>query len=169
MEDRMKKLIVSMVVLAGASLAVPALAADPMAPAATPGAEQGQMQNSSGQMNKADLVGRKVFDSKGKQVGQVKDVITDSQGATLNVIVATSKKDVALSPDEIKLASNDTLKANKTAKEINQLPAAPATQPDSPTGAVSPGTNNAPAGDPGNASGSTGSSRPAPAAPASPY
>jgi sporulation protein YlmC with PRC-barrel domain len=118
-------------------------------------------------MNKSDLLGRKVFDSKGKQVGQVKDVVTDSQGAPLNVIVATSKKDVALSPDEIKLASNDTLKANKTAKEINQLPAAPASQPDSPTGAVSP--NNAPMGDQGNASGSTGSSKPAPATPNAPY
>jgi len=166
----MRKLLASMVVLAGASLVVPALAADPMAPSGDPsGMQQGQMNSQSSQLNKSDLVGRKVLDSKGKQVGQVKDVITDPQGAPLNVIVTTAKKDVSLSPDEIKLASNDTVKANLSATQINKLPAAPAASDSGATGSTmgsgpmnGSGSMNTPSND-------NSTSAPAPATPKSNY
>ena len=63
----MKKLIASMIVLAGAGLAAPSFAADPALPGDAGAGSMGggaqmqqQTQPSQGTMNKSDLVGRKV-------------------------------------------------------------------------------------------------------------
>jgi sporulation protein YlmC with PRC-barrel domain len=135
-----QRLLFSVAVVAGLAVAsVSAFGADPTsnkgenAPSAAPAAQ-----------TKADLIGDKVVDSKGEQVGTVKDIRTNANGTATAVVVNTGTKDVAVPAGEIVIASNDTLKTAKSASEVKKLPAEPAGNAPSASPATTPDPSSAP-------------------------
>lgn len=116
----MKQQLLSVAFAAGLALApAAALGADPMPgdAASEPSAPPAQ--------TKADLIGDDVIDSRGEQVGKVKDIRTNADGTATAVVIDTGSKDVAIPAGEIVIASVDTLRTAKSAQEVKKLPAEP--------------------------------------------
>lgn len=115
-------------------MAAPAFAADPMTPSAPSSGMPGDSApaEQSGTISKDELIGRRVIDPQGKDVGKVKDIQTDSQGNATDLVVATGKKDVLVPTTEVQVASNAVV-TTKSAKEISKLPAAPKGSTPSPS------------------------------------
>ena len=130
----MKKLLAAVTILTGTAFGVPVWAdgvipAPSSAPSTTGGMIHGQIQGNSGTVSKSDLIGKRLLDSQGEQVGEVKDVVTGADGRPIDLIISRGGKQVALPASEITLAENDTLKTDRTAASIEKLPPAPGSKP----------------------------------------
>jgi sporulation protein YlmC with PRC-barrel domain len=125
--------------------------ADQNASAATTGGETFVTVPETGAWRVSDLQGKAVYDSEGKSIGEINDVLVSLNGSVNAVIIGVGgflgvgEKDVAVNMSALQLGPGDTEQQAKAA--INATPGA-SVDPTGPTGSVT-GSDNPAVSDPG--------------------